>query len=170
MGLLELVKNNREMRRIFGEQELKIIEKQLMGVELSPSEKTRLSRDIRPKFSIIEELSPYTKEFKVKKAQEIKFLIEETKEIILEQRYKNLKRIFVFGSYTENKLRFASDIDIAIEFYETDLKKDSKIKFELQGKVNKKIQISIFNTLPEKIQNEILNKGKIIYQDDKNRR
>jgi predicted nucleotidyltransferase len=170
MGLLELVRKDREMRRIFGEQELKIIEKQLLGVQLSASEKTRLSRDIKPKFLIVENLSNYTKEFSLKKAQEIKFLIEEAKEIILEQKYRNLKKIYVFGSYTENKLRFDSDIDVALEFSSIELKEASKIKFELQGKVNKKIQINIFNTLPDKIKSEILNKGRVIYEYDKNRR
>jgi len=55
MGLLELIRHEKELRRIFGQQELKIIEKQLLGVNLSPSEKTRLSRDIKPKFEIIKE-------------------------------------------------------------------------------------------------------------------
>jgi len=168
MGLLEIIKNDKEMRRIFGEQELKIIEKQLMGVSLSASEKTRLSRDIRPKFCIIEKLSNYTKEFQLKKAQEIKFLIEEVREIIVEHKYKNLKRIFVFGSYVENKLRFESDIDIALEFCDIKPNDASRIKFGLQGEVNKKIQINIFNTLPEKIKTEILNKGRIIYEHGKN--
>ena len=112
MGLLEFVRQDKEMRRLFGQQELKIIEKQLMGVELSPSEKTRISRDIRPKFSVIRKLSPFEKEFSLKKAQEIKFLIEDAKEIILESKVaKKIKRIFVFGSYVENKMRLNSDID-----------------------------------------------------------
>jgi predicted nucleotidyltransferase len=168
MSLLEFVKKEKGMRKLFGEKELKIIEKQLMGVNLSPSERTRLSRDIRPKFLIIEKLSNQVREFPLKKAQEIKFLIEEAMEIIVENRYKNLKKVFVFGSYVENKLRFDSDIDIALEFYEIELRDASKLKFELQGKVNQKIQISIFNTLPEKIQKEILEKGRVIYENGKN--
>jgi len=168
MGLLELVKHDKEMRRIFGERELKIIEKQLMGVNLSASERTRLSRDIRPKFEIIKKMSSFKQEFDLKKAQEIKFLIEEAKEIILESDYKkSIKKIFLFGSYVDNQLRFESDIDIAVEFFKIELKEASKIKFELQGKVNKKVQINIFNTLPDKIKTEILNKGKVIYKNGK---
>src|SRR3989344_552325 len=98
MSLLELVRKNKEMRRIFGEKELKIIEKQLMGVNLSPSERTRISRDIRPKFKIISEMSNFKKEFELKKAQEIKFIIEQAKESILEKNIsKNIKRIVLFG-------------------------------------------------------------------------
>jgi len=163
MGILELVKN-KEMRRIFGQQELKIIKKQLLGVSLSASEKTRLSRDIRSKFRIIEELSNFKGEFNLKKAQEIKFLIEESKEIILESSEKNkIKRIFVFGSYVDNKLREESDIDIAVELKESTKKEATQFKINMQGKLNKRIQITIFNILPEKIQSEILKNGRIIY-------
>jgi len=167
MTLLELVKYNPDMRRLFGQQELKIIEKQLMGVELSPSEKTRISRDIRPKFKIVEKLALFENEFSLKKAQEIKFLVEEAKKIILEETSpKNIKKIFIFGSYVENQMRFNSDIDIAVEFKEISKKEASKFKLRILGKVNKKIQVSVFNTLPEKIKKEILNKGKTIYNNE----
>ena len=59
MGLLDFVRHEKEMRRLFGQQELKIIEKQLLGVELSPSEKTRLSSDVRPKFEIIKKVNNF---------------------------------------------------------------------------------------------------------------
>ena len=53
MRLLNTLKKDKNIRRIFGERELVIIEKQLLGVALKPSEKTRLSRDIRKKFENI---------------------------------------------------------------------------------------------------------------------
>ncbi len=169
MGILELTKH-KEMRRIFGQQELNIIKKQLLGVALSPSEKTRLSRDIRPKFKIIEELSNFKQEFNLKKAQEIKFIIEQSKEIILENNLKkNINKIFVFGSYIENNLRFGSDIDIAVEFDKIDKREASKFKINIQGKLNKKVQLTIFNFLPKKMQEEILNKGKVIYKNEQSR-
>ena len=164
MGLLELVKHEKEMRRLFGQQELKIIEKQLLGVGLSPSEKTRLSRDVRPKFEIIRKINNFEKEFSIKKAQEIKFLIEEAKEILLISKVPSrVIRIFVFGSYVENKMRIGSDIDIAVEFKKVSLKEATKFKLEMQGRIDKKIQLNVFNILPEKIIREILNKGKVIY-------
>lgn len=164
MSLLELVKKNKEMRRLFGEKELKIIEKQLMGVNLSPSERTRLSRDIRPKFEIISELSYFKNEFELKKSQEIKFLVEQAKEIILESTYApRIKKIVLFGSYIENNLRFDSDIDISVEFDNIMEKEAGKFRLEMSGKVNKKIQVQVFNVLPEKIQKEIINKGRVIY-------
>ena len=169
MGILELTKH-KEMRRIFGQQELNIIKKQMLGVALSPSEKTRLSRDIRPKFKIIEELSNFKQEFNLKKAQEIKFIIEQSKEIILENNLKkNINKIFVFGSYIENNLRFGSDIDIAVEFDKIDKREASKFKINIQGKLNKKVQLTIFNFLPKKMQEEILNKGKVIYKNEQSR-
>ncbi len=167
MSLLELIRHKKEMRRIFGQQELKIIEKQLLGVNLSPSERTRLSRDIRSKFNIILALSDFKNEFPLKKAQEIKFLIEESKEIILESTYHNkIDKIFVFGSYTQNNLRLNSDIDIAIEFNKISKKEATKFRIEIQSKVSERIQVQVFNILPPKIKNEILKSSKIIYNNE----
>jgi len=169
MGLIDLVKNNSEMRKIFGQQELRIIEKQLLGITLSPSEKTRLSRDIRPKFKIIRKLALFENEFEIKKAQEIKHIIENAKEEILSIKdIPKIKKIFVFGSYVENNLRPNSDIDLAIQFKKIEKKQIGKFILRAQGYVNSKIQISVFNNLPEKIKNEIINKGRIIYVDGKN--
>ena len=164
MSLIELVKKDKGMRRLFGEKELEIIEKQLMGVDLSPSEKTRLSRDIRKKFEIISKLSDFGEEFSLKKAQEIKYLIERAKEIILESPpAKKIKKITVFGSYLENKLRLDSDIDISVEFGEINSKDSGKFKIEMAGKISSKIQISVYNNLPDKIKKEVDN-GRVIYE------
>jgi predicted nucleotidyltransferase len=169
MGLLNLVRKDKEMRRLFGQQELKIIEKQLLGIKLSASEKTRLSRDIKPKFNIIEKISDFKQEFKIKKSQEIKFLIEQTKEILLENDYKgNIKKIVVFGSFVEDKLRFDSDIDISVEFNKISEKEANQLKMEMLGKLNPKIQLSVFNILPKKVQDEVLKKGRTIYLNGKN--
>jgi len=165
MTLIDLVKHENEMRRLFGKQELKIIEKQLLGVNLSPSEKTRLSRDIRPKFEIIEKLSDFKNEFKVKKSSEIKYIINEAKEIIVESIWKNkIKEIRAFGSFTENKLRLASDIDLSVEFEGITKKESDEFKLEMIAKLPRKIQIQVFNSLPDKIKKEIIIKGKLIYK------
>ena len=63
MELLNILKKSQNVRKIFGKRELIIIEKQLNGVNLTPSEKTRLSRDIRKKFIAIKELAPYFDDF-----------------------------------------------------------------------------------------------------------
>ena len=171
MALINLVKHENGMRKIFGKQELKIIEKQLLGVSLSASEKTRLSRDIRPKFEIIKKLSDFQGEFNLKKSSEIKYLINEAKEIILESKWKNkIKDIKLFGSFTENKLRLNSDIDLSVEFDKITTKESQEFKLEMVGKLNKKLQIQVFNLLPEKIKKEIIEKGKIIYKNDNNTR
>lgn len=152
------------MRRLFGEQELKIVEKQMMGVNLSPSERTRLSRDIRPKFEIVAELAEFKKEFDLKKSQEIKFLVEQAKEVILESKYfKNIKKIVVFGSFIENKMRFGSDIDISVEFYKIDRKEVSSFLLEMFGKIPERVQLQVFNILEDKIKKEINEKGRTIY-------
>ena len=60
MDLVEYLNKNKNTRKVFGKKELKIIEKQLLGINLSQSEKNRLSRDIRPKFELINDFSKFT--------------------------------------------------------------------------------------------------------------
>lgn len=171
MALLEFIKQNKELRRIFGKKELKIIEKQLLGVRLSKSETTRLSRDIRKKFGIIKELFSFHGEFELKKASEIKFKIQEAKEIILESRYfSKIKKIILFGSAVENQLTLISDIDLAVEFFEITSNEATKFRAEISGRVSDRIDIQVFNVLPEKIKKEIIKKGKIIYEYEQNKR
>jgi len=167
MGIIRLIKVDRGMRRLFGERELEIIKKQLMGVSLSPSERVRLSRDIRPKFDIIQKLMLFEKEFRLKKASEIKFLIEDAKDTILQNKeFGKIKKIFVFGSYVNNKLRMGSDIDIAVEFFDISSQNATKFILKMGGLLDEKIQVSVLNVLPEKIKMEILNKGRVIYGKD----
>jgi len=166
MGILELVKREKGMRRLFGERELKIIEKQLLGVGLSPSERTRLSRDIRPKFEIVSMLSDFKKDFKLKKAQKIKYLIDEAiGEILDDELRKEVKEIWLFGSSVDNSRTFRSDIDIAVHF-KTEITKREAFKFRVRiaGRVSDKVDIQVFEFLPEKIQKSILKNYRIIYK------
>ena len=76
MSFLEFLKLNKDARKVFGERELKIIEKQLYGINLTQSEKNRLSRDIRKKLDFIKEAARFSDEFKLKKAGIIKSIVE----------------------------------------------------------------------------------------------
>lgn len=165
MNLLKFLKDNEEVRKIFGKRELKIIEKQLLGVNLTQSEKNRLSRDIRKKFEFISKVSRFESEFLLKKGAEIKRLVEETKEIILEDGlFRKIKQIILFGSAVENKLRLESDIDLAVKFEKITIKEATLFRKRIQGKVNKKIDVQVYNHLPKKVQEEIDKKGRIVYQ------
>ena len=105
MNVLQFLKINPFSRKVFGENELKIIEKQLRGVNLTQSEKNRLSRDIRPKFEFIKECAQFKQEFDIKKNALNKILIEEAKNTILQDYLAGrIKSIIVFGSFVEKKL------------------------------------------------------------------
>src|SRR3989338_7316441 len=122
MSLLKILERNPNVRKIFGKRELVIIKKQLLGIRLTQSEKNRLSRDIRKKFDFIKETSRYNFDFKLKKGSEINEMIEETKEFILGTDYfPRIKKIYLFGSTSDNTRTFRSDIDIAVEFDKIDL-------------------------------------------------
>ncbi len=165
MSLINVIKNSVNLRRIFGKRELIIIQKQLMGVKLKNSEITRLSRDIRKKFDAIKELMGFSSEFDLKKGAEIKKIINETKVIFREHKlFKNIKKVILFGSSLEGKSNLSSDIDIAVEFNKISKEEAIKFRKEIMGKTDEKVDIQVYNFLEDKIKKEILNKGKIIYE------
>ncbi|OIO41578.1 hypothetical protein COU56_04170 [Candidatus Pacearchaeota archaeon CG10_big_fil_rev_8_21_14_0_10_31_9] len=166
-GLLSFIKENKDLRSIFGVRELKILEKQLLGINLTQSEKNRLSRDIRKKFRVIREISKYAEEFELKKASEIHRIIQNTKEDILSSEYfPKIKKIYLFGSSVKNERTFRSDIDIAVEFINTiSLKEATEFRIKFSDKDETDVQV--FNILPEKIQKSILNNHKILYQNER---
>lgn len=165
MNLLRFLKENKNTRKIFGKRELRIIEKQIFGVNLTQSEKNRLSRDIRKKFEFIKEIATLSGEFKLKKGSEIKKMIKEAKEVILKDPlFKKIRKIILYGSTVENKLTLKSDIDIAIKFLDINLKEATVFRKRILGRVNPRIDIQIYNHLPNKIKREIENKGKILYE------
>lgn len=164
MNLAQLLKKG-EVRLIFGKRELKIIEKQLFGVRLTASEKTRLSRDIRKKFEAIKLFLPFAGEFGLKHGALIKEMVEETKSAILGSKYfPDIKRIVLFGSAAENQLALSSDIDIAVEFSEIGKKEAWQFRLDILRKVNERVQVQVYNLLPDKIKREIGSKGRILYE------
>jgi len=165
MDLLKTIKKGKNARKLFGKRELVIIEKQLLGVRLKASEKTRLSRDIRKKFDAIKEIADFSDEFGLKRGACIKSMIEEAKEVILEHKDScRIKRILIFGSAAENQLTLSSDIDLAVEFDKIMNNEALLFRREILSKVNEKIDIQVFNVLPAKIKKEIQKKGKMIYE------
>jgi len=171
MDLIQFLKSDNNARKIFGKRELKIIEKQLNGINLTQSEKNRLSRDIRKKLQFIKEASRFEGEFKLKKADLVKSLINEAKETILHHSLKNkIIKIILFGSFVDNKMTPHSDIDIAVVFNEITKKDAGKFRIYALGRVNKKIDIQVYNILPEKIKKEINAKGEVIYENVKDKR
>mgnify|MGYP001601281456 CR=1 FL=1 len=165
MNLLQFLKKEKGVRRIFGERELKIIEKQLWGVVLTQSEKNRLSRDVRKKFEFIEKTARFSDEFEIKKGAEVKRLVEETKEILIESKwFKKIKKIILFGSSAENQRSLRSDIDLAVEFDEIKISEATEFRRYIFGRANDRIDIQVYNILPEKIKKEIDEKGKAIYE------
>ena len=167
MSLLSYLKSEPKARKIFGEKELKIVEKQLLGISLTQSEKNRLSRDIRPKFEFISDVSRFSGNFKLKKGAEIKRIIDESKEEILHDKIsKRIERIFLFGSTVENKRHYHSDIDLAVKFSKINLKEATLFRKHVLGRVRDCVDIQVYNVLPEKIKKEIRVNGRRIYSKD----
>ena len=165
MSLIKILKTKKnELRKLFGERELKIIEKQLLGVRLTQSEKNRLSRDIRKKLEVVKILSEFEDEFGLKKSDENNKVISLVKKIILEDELaKNIKRIVMFGSTAEKENSLLSDLDIAVEFDSIDDKESTRFRLRNIGKINERVDLQVYNVLPEKIKKEIDKYGRIVY-------
>ena len=165
MDIVDFLKKSEEARRVFGSKELRIIEKQILGLPLTPSERTRLSRDIRKKFDFIKNVARYSDEFDLKKGARIKKYTKEAVEAIKESKYfPYLKKIILFGSVVENRLRIDSDIDIAVEFKKISKKEAGKFRIKISSNVPDKVDVQVYNVLPEKIKKEIDKFGKVLYK------
>ncbi|MFH1275985.1 MAG: nucleotidyltransferase domain-containing protein [Candidatus Woesearchaeota archaeon] len=166
MSLIKFLQENENTRKVFGKRELKIIEKQLFGINLTQSEKNRLSRDIRKKFEFIEKVARFSDEFKFKKGTKIKELIEDVKkEILAHHLRKEIEKIMLYGSSVNNQRTFRSDIDIAVIFKKINLKQATMFRIKISGRVSDLVDIQVFNVLPEKIKKEILSKGKVLWEE-----
>ncbi|MAG01720.1 hypothetical protein CMI42_00105 [Candidatus Pacearchaeota archaeon] len=168
MELLDSLKADKDSRKIFGSKELKIIEKQLMGIKLTQSEKNRLSRDIRKKLRFIKEINKFNKEFGLKKGKIVRNIIEDTINIIKEDHsFRKIKKILLFGSYATNEAIFRSDIDIAIEFDKIDLKEATKFRIRISKITSNKVDIQVYNILPKRLKESIIKHHKILYEKSK---
>jgi len=58
---------------------------------------------------------------------------------------------------------------LAVEFDNISLKKATLFKKRILGQVDKKVDILVFEYLPEKIKQEIKTKGKLIYLNENKR-
>src|SRR3989344_1049938 len=156
MVLLEFLKKNDNARKIFGKRELRIIEKQLLGLTLKQSEKNRLSRDIRKKFEFIKEATKYADEFGLKHGTKIKEFIERALDIIREDvLFYKVNKIILFGSTVIRRRHLGSDIDIAVEFDSIELDEATKFRIRTLGRLSDKIDVQVYNVLPENVKNEI---------------
>lgn len=165
MNFIKFLKKDKDARKIFGKGELKIIEKQLLGIALSQSEKNRLSRDIRKKLDFIKKAVRFEKEFELKKGSVVKELIEQAKETILKSPYfPKIKKIILFGSTVENERTFRSDIDVAVEFDKIEKLDAGRFRIYILGRVDDKIDVQVYNALPDKIKKEIDLKGRLLYE------
>src|SRR3989344_2784468 len=147
------IKNNRNARRVFGRKEIDIMLKQLDGQRLKQSERNRLSRDIRPKLRFIEEIAKFDDEFELENNQTHKRMIKSAVDIILNSEFKdNIRAILLFGSFADNSFIFRSDIDICVVFNkDLSLKEATKFRIRALGQLPEKMDIQVFNILPQKI-------------------
>lgn len=165
MSLLRFLKQNPNARKVFGNRELKIIEKQMLGVALTQSEKNRLSRDIRKKFEFISRVSRFEDEFRLKKGAEIEKMVNEARQVILnDPLHKRIRKIILYGSAADSKLTLTSDIDIAVRFDDISLRQATLFRKHISGKVHDRIDIQVYNQLPDNIKRQVA-RGKMLYEN-----
>ena|SRR3989344_5444510 len=167
MSLIHLLKTEPNARKIFGKRELLIIEKQLFGINLTQSEKNRLSRDIRKKFDFIAAAAQFKSEFRLKKNAEVQRIIDDTTKIILRDKlHASVQWIKLYGSTVEKTRTFRSDVDIAVKFRKITSREATLFEIRVLGQTLDGVDVQVYNVLPKKIQDEIDNKGVLIYGKD----
>lgn len=170
MNLIDLIKQDPDVRRLFGRKELSIIEKQLMSVQLKPSERTRLSRDIRKKFEAVSKLARFQDDFRLKKGGQIKKMVDDAREVILKSRwFPRIRRIILYGSVVKGDASLHSDIDIAIDLMSADQADATLLRKELSGRIDERIDVQVLNVLPEKIKKAAILHHKVVYERADNR-
>jgi len=165
MDLLGFLKSSDGARKVFGKQELKIIEKQVRGVKMTQSERNRLSRDIRAKLRFIRDASAYSDEFSLKRASKLKKTVAEAVDTIKRDPLAAaIDEIILFGSASKNDITFRSDIDIAVKFKSIDTKESTTFLARILGRVDSGVDVQVYNQLPEEIRKEIDEGGRVLYK------
>lgn len=165
MNFLTFIQQNKDLRKLFGQRELKIIEKQLLGINLTQSEKNRLSRDIRRKFACIAQAAKFEADFSLKKGATIKGIITDVQELLRQDiLFQHMQKIILYGSTVEQTRTFRSDIDLAVVF-DTITERDATLfRRRILGRCPDIVDLQVYNVLPQKIKREIDSKGKILYE------
>src|SRR3989338_58085 len=167
LKLKEFLINNKNARKIFGKKEIEIILKQLDGISLTQSEKNRLSRDIKPKFEFIKEASKFGDEFELKKDADSLRLVDKAVQLILDDELKDrIMAILLFGSHAGGVVTKRSDIDICVIFTDISLREATKFRIRIMGRLPEKVDVQVFNILPQKIKREIARNHKVLYKKD----
>ena len=167
LGLKEFLKSNKKARKIFGKKELEIISKQLEGLALTQSERNRLSRDIRPKLEFIKEINNFNDEFKLKKAQDGKKIIDKAVNLILQDKLKDrIEAILLFGSRVRGIVTPRSDIDICVVFDKIEREEADRFRIRILSNFSTRMDIQVFNVLPQKIKRSIANSHRILYKKE----
>lgn len=167
LKLKEFLKANKNSRKIFGKKELEIIFKQLGGLLLTQSERNRLSRDIRPKLEFIREISEFKGEFRLKKDQDASKIIDKAVKVILQDKLKEkIEAILLFGSRVTGIITPRSDIDICIVFDCIEKEDADRFRIRILGNFSDKVDIQVFNALPQKVKRSIAGSHKILYKKE----
>ena len=166
LKLKEFLRSNKNARKVFGKKEIEIVLKQLDGVTLTQSEKNRLSRDIRPKLMLIKEISKFGDEFELKKDADSLRLADKAAQLILHDELRDrIKAILLFGSHVRGVVTKRSDIDICAIFTDISLREATKFRIRIMAELPEKVDVQVFNILPQKIKREIARSHKVLYKN-----
>ena len=165
--LTEFLKTSKNARKIFGRKEIEIMLKQLEGLPLSQSERNRLSRDIKPKLEFIKEISKFDAEFRLKKDQNASKIIDKAVKVILQDKLKDkIEAILLFGSRVRGIVTPRSDIDICVVFDNIEKEDADRFRIRILGNFSTKVDVQVFNILPQKVKRSIAGCHKILYKKE----
>lgn len=165
ISMKDFLRKDKGARRLFGRREIEIMLAHLEGISLTQSERNRLCRDIKPKLRAIKGLAQFENEFEMKKNQNNRKIMEKAVEVISrDPLFEGVKAIVLFGSHAAGEASIRSDIDLAIVFDGIGTKEATKFRIRAQGQLPDKVDIQVFNILPQKIKREIAGCHKVLFK------
>lgn len=92
-------------------------------------------------------------------------LIDKAVQLILHDELKNrIRAILLFGSHATGIVTKRSDIDICAVFTDISLREATKFRIRIMGELPEKVDVHVFNILPQKIKRSIAINHKILYK------
>jgi len=124
-----------------------------------------LSRDVRPKLEFIREINEFRDEFKLKKDQDNKKMIDKAVELILEDELKDkVRAVLLFGSHSRGIVTPRSDVDVCVVFDNIERSESGRFRLRILSDLPDKFDIQTFNTLPQKIKRDIARNHKVLFK------
>ncbi|MBI2575396.1 nucleotidyltransferase domain-containing protein, partial [Candidatus Woesearchaeota archaeon] len=84
--------------------------------------------------------------------------------ILKDELSDRIRAVLLFGSFSDKTYTSRSDIDICAVFRAISLKEATEFRISVSGQLPEKVDVQVFDVLPQKIKREIARNNKVLYR------